>query len=110
MLRNLARRILERQGYRVLVAAGGEEALAVSEHFTDRIHLLLTDVIMPGTNGGEVYELLRGTRPSLKVLFMSGYTGDAIAQHGVLDARTPFIQKPFNIQHLTVRVREVLDS
>jgi len=110
MLRNLVRRILERQGYQVLSASGGQEAVAEAKRHPARIDLLLTDVIMPDANGKQVYEQLRLQRPDIKVLFMSGYTGDAIAQHGLFDLDLPFIQKPFTIRNLAARVREILDS
>ncbi len=110
MLRNLVRRILERQGYQVLCASGGQEAVAEAKRHPARIDLLLTDVIMPDANGKQVYEQLRLQRPDIKVLFMSGYTGDAIAQHGLFDLDLPFIQKPFTIRNLAARVREILDS
>jgi len=110
MVRGLAKRVLELQGYTVLEAVdGGRACLECSRH-EGTIHLLLTDVIMPAMNGRELYETLRGMKPELKVLFMSGYTENVIAQHGVLDPGTPFIQKPFTIESLACKVREVLDE
>ncbi len=110
MVRNLTTKILERQGYKVIVAANGGEARLQFEKRRDQIDLLLTDVIMPRMDGRKLSETLRKERPSMKVLFMSGYTEDTIAHHGVLEPGTPFVQKPFTIEALTRKVREVLDS
>lgn len=74
------------------------------------MHLLLTGVIMPGMNGRQLFEALKHTRPAMKVLYMSGYTGDVIAHHGVLEDGVHFIQKPFSVQTLTEKVRAVLDE
>ena len=110
MVRRLAQRILERQGYKVIgVADGGKAYLACTKH-KDTIDLLLTDVIMPTMNGRELHEKLLELKPGLKVLFMSGYTENVIAHHGVLGEDTQFIQKPFTIDVLAHKVREVLDS
>lgn len=110
MVMNLARAILEKRGYRVLVAASGAEAIRVLEEYRDAVHLLLTDVIMPDINGKELYDRVSPLYPALKVLFMSGYTQNVIAHHGVLDKGVFFIQKPFTVQGLTVKVREILSS
>jgi two-component system cell cycle sensor histidine kinase/response regulator CckA len=74
------------------------------------IHLLVTDVVMPGMNGKELKDRLVTRLPGLKTLFMSGYTADVIARHGVLEAGVPFLQKPFSIYTLTSKVREILDQ
>lgn len=74
------------------------------------MHLLLTGVIMPGMNGRQLFEALKHARPAMKVLYMSGYTGDVIAHHGVLEDGVHFIQKPFSVQTLTEKVRAVLDE
>jgi signal transduction histidine kinase/ActR/RegA family two-component response regulator len=108
-LRVLARRCLERAGYRVLEAGGAEEALTVSARHSGAIDLLLTDVVMPQVSGKELAERLSAIRPETRVLFMSGYTDDIVAQHGVLDPGTELLQKPFTPEGLTRRVREVLD-
>jgi len=108
MVRSLARAILEKHGYRVLVAANGGEALQALADHAGQIDLLLTDVVMPDMNGKELFERVSRTHPGLRVLFMSGYTENVIAHRGVLDEGVSFIQKPFTVQALTGKVREVL--
>ena len=110
MLRKLARQSLKGHGYEIVEASNGIEAIAMSAQHPGAIHLLLTDVIMPGMNGRELATRVLQTRSSLKVLFMSGYTDDAIVHQGVLDASANFIQKPFMPDGLARRVREVLDQ
>jgi CheY-like chemotaxis protein len=110
MLRKLARQTLKGHGYEIVEASNGGEAIALSAQHEGAIHLLLTDVIMPGMNGRELAMRLDETRPSLRVLFMSGYTDDAIVHRGVLDESANFIQKPFMPDGLARRVREVLDE
>jgi PAS domain S-box-containing protein len=110
MVRSLVVTILKRRGYTVLVASDGEEARHVSEKHPDPIHLLLTDVVMPGASGKKVATALTADRPEVKVLFMSGYTDDTIVHHGVLDEGTNFITKPFTPTSLARKVREVLDA
>ncbi len=105
----LGRNMLEMLGYRVLSAGRADEALALAEEHGDAIDLLLTDVIMPEMNGRELRERIAETRPGLRCLYMSGYTADVIAGHGMLDEGTEFIPKPFSLQELAARVREVLD-
>ena len=109
-VRAVAVRTLCSQGYTVISAASAEEAERLVAQQDQHIDLLLTDVIMPGRSGRALYERLAPARPSLKVLYMSGYTDDAIVHHGVLDADTAFLQKPFNPESLARRVREVLDG
>jgi len=109
-LRKLATRLLEPAGYTVLGAATGEEALRLLERHEAPVHLLLSDVVMPGMSGRHLAERLAQTRPGMKVLYMSGYTGDTILRHGVLEAQTPFLNKPFTAAALLRKVREVLDS
>ncbi|HET7321654.1 MAG TPA: ATP-binding protein, partial [Longimicrobiaceae bacterium] len=94
-VRVLARRGLEHAGYRVLEADGGEAALALAEEHDGPIHLLLSDVVMPGIGGRELAERLQERREGVAVLFMSGYTDDAILRHGMLNEGTPFLEKPF---------------
>ncbi len=105
----LGKRILDRLGYAVLAARTAEEAMHRAEAHTGEIHLLLTDVVMPGLNGRELRDRLRKPRPSMKCLFMSGYTADVIAHRGVLEADVQFITKPFTVRELGIKVREALD-
>src|SRR5207302_10222538 len=109
-VRNVTRRLLAARGYQVLVAGSGDEALRLSQQHTGPLHLLLTDVVMPGRSGGEVARLLTAARPSLKVLYLSGYTDESIVHHGVLDPGVAFLQKPFTAEALARKVREVIDA
>src|ERR1051326_802936 len=109
VVRGLARQILEQAGYQVLDARGGEEAMRLCRERPGSIDLLLTDVVMPETSGKEVADRLTRLRPETRVLYMSGYTDDAIVHHGVLDSDVEFIQKPFTPVALARKVREVLD-
>jgi PAS domain S-box-containing protein len=109
-VRTLAQTILELQGYKVLVAVDGVDALEQVESYQDKVHLLLTDVVLPNLNGKEIYEIAFRKHPALKVLYMSGYTENIIAHRGVLDEGINFIQKPFSVQSLGSKVREVLDN
>ena len=108
-VRGLAQLILEEMGYRVLAASGGEEAERLSAGWEGPIHLMLSDVIMPGMNGREVADLLRPRRPEMRTIFMSGYTGDAVLRKGIVAEGGDFIQKPFTPTILAVKVRQVLD-
>ena len=110
MVRNLVRETLERDGYTVLDANGPAEARRAAERFPGVIHLVITDVIMPKTNGRDLALQLVKRRPNLKVLYMSGYTDSAIASSGVLEPEVSFLQKPFTPVALTAKVREVLES
>jgi PAS domain S-box-containing protein len=110
MVRNLSCEILEMNGYRVLAAANGEEACRVCEVHRGEIHLMITDVVMPQMSGREVAEHVAKTRPDMKVLYMSGYTDDAVVSHGVLDDRIPFLQKPFTPDSFARKVRELLEQ
>jgi CheY-like chemotaxis protein len=107
-LRDLARRLLERQGYTVLAAGNAEEALQLFEH-NARIDVLLTDVVMPGASGPELTRQLIERRPELRVIYMSGYTEEAIVHHGVLHSGVAFLHKPFTSDTLGKKIREVLD-
>jgi len=109
LVRELCAKILRQRGYTVLDAEGGTQALALAKDHPGTIHLLLTDVVMPEMGGPEVAQRLRAARPGTLVLYMSGYTDDAILKHGALDASTPFLQKPFTPWGLAARVRDVLD-
>ena len=109
VVRGLTRKILMQAGYNVLDARSGNEAIRLCATHAGSIDLLLTDVVMPEISGKEVADRLLELRPSIRVLFMSGYTDEAIVQHGVLDANVKFIQKPFTWIALTRKVREVLN-
>jgi PAS domain S-box-containing protein len=107
---NMTRQMLEKFGYRVLSASTPDEAIRMTKDYAGAIHLLIADVIMPGMNGRDLAEAMISLYPGLRCLFMSGYTANVIARHGVLDKGINFIQKPFSIQALSINVREVLDS
>jgi PAS domain S-box-containing protein len=109
VVRGLARKILEHAGYNVIEAKQGDEAIRLCTEGVRSIDLLLTDVVMPGISGKEVADRLSALLPGLKVLFMSGYTDEAIVHHGVLDSNIEFIEKPFTLIALAKRVRKVLD-
>ncbi len=108
-VRVFLRQLLAAQGYTVLEASNGNEALMAAEAFPGEIHLLLTDVVMPGMGGRELAEKLSRLRPAMRMLFISGYTDDAILQHGVLDGETAFMNKPFPPASLLEKVRELLN-
>ena len=109
-VRALTTRILEARGYTVLEAASADDALRLADGNAKRIDLLLTDVVMPGMNGRELAERLAAQRRDLNVLFVSGYTGEAIRQHGLLESGAAFLQKPFSPDVLARKVRDVLDA
>ena len=107
-VRELTVKMLQRLGYRVLVAASGAEALEISASHGGRITLLLTDVVMPNMSGRQVADSLTKTRPEMKVLFLSGYTEDTVVHHGVLDSGVEFLPKPFSREVLAKKIRQVL--
>ena len=109
-LRYLARQYLEKQGYKVIEAADGAVAMQIAVAHDKMIHLLLTDVIMPGMNGRELAQRICEIRPNVKVLYMSGYTENVIGHNGMLDAGVRLLQKPFTLRDLKSKVREVLDA
>ena len=105
-----AARILARAGYEVLPAASPEEAEAISSAFGGDIHLLMTDVMMPQMNGGELARRVQRTRPAIRVLYTSGYTSDAVIGRGFITSDTVFLAKPFNLADVVAKVREALDG
>ena len=109
-VRKFAARVLNSRGYAVLAASTPDEAVELSEDHEGRIDLLLTDVVMPGTTGRALADNLRESTPGLKVLYMSGYTTEAIVDHGILDPEIAFIGKPFTAERLALKVRETLDG
>ncbi len=110
VVRRVIERVLKRAGYTVLAAASGGDALLLCEQHAGPIHLVLTDVVMPQMSGREVAERLARVRPELRVLYMSGYTDDAIVQHGVAQSTVRFVAKPFSAAELSAKVRAVLDE
>lgn len=109
-VRKLASSILQRRGFNVLLAQDGSEALKIIDSHEGPLHILLTDVIMPDINGKELFNKIAQKYPNTRVLYMSGYTNDTIANHGVLDKGVKFIQKPFTAQALVAKVRETIDQ
>ncbi|OGK12450.1 MAG: hypothetical protein A2Y63_00760 [Candidatus Riflebacteria bacterium RBG_13_59_9] len=109
-LLELGKTMLEERGYTALAAGSPIQAIQLAEQFAGDIHLLLTDVVMPGMSGRELFQRLSTQRSGLKCLFMSGYTADAITHRGVLDEGTHFLQKPFSVEQLGVKLREALDQ
>ena len=110
MLRPLAKGLLGKLGYTVIDAEDADTALAAAHAHAGPIHLLVADVVMPGASGRELARQLEKTRPTTKVLYVSGYTDDAIVHHGMLEPGLNFLQKPFTPAVLARKVREVLDA
>ena len=109
-VRAVAKQVLERLGYTVLEAPNGQVALHLAQQHRGEIHMLLTDVVMPGMSGREVAERLARARSGIKLLFASGYTDDSIVRHGILESGTAYLQKPVSPESLARKVREVLDA
>jgi two-component system cell cycle sensor histidine kinase/response regulator CckA len=109
-LRSLASDVLQMSGYTVITAPNAKEAFEIHSQQRDRIHLLLTDVVMPGASGRELAEQLKARDPQLKILYMSGYTDDTVVLHAAFEEGIHFLQKPFSPDKLTEKVREVLDT
>lgn len=108
-VRKMAVGVLERQGYRVLSAVDGKSCIDLLKAHVGPVDLLLTDVVMPDMNGRELFVAVKPRFPHIKVIYASGYTDNVIAHHGVLDEGIDFIQKPFSVNHLISRIREVLE-
>jgi len=108
-VRDLVRKVLQRRGYTVIEAAEAASAQRISAAHNGPIHLLITDVVMPGMNGRVLARTLTQSRPSLKVLFMSGYTNDMLVYRDTRHSGAAFLQKPFTPEALLKKVREVLD-
>jgi two-component system, cell cycle sensor histidine kinase and response regulator CckA len=109
-VRSLARQLLEQRGYAVLEACDGDQAMEIEQQHPGPIHLLLTDVVMPGMSGSEVARRLTARRPELRVLYISGYTDQAVLHHGVVGEGMPLLQKPFDDDSLARTVRRLLDT
>jgi two-component system, cell cycle sensor histidine kinase and response regulator CckA len=109
-VRIMISKILRNRGYKVLEAPQGNEALQICEQYAGPIHLMVTDVVMPQMSGRDLAECLKPLRREMKVLYMSGYPDNAIVQHGMLEKGTAFLQKPFSLNELERKVREILDS
>ena len=109
-VRFMGARILSGQGYRVLQAGSGPEALELVAQHSGDIHILVTDVVMPQMSGVDLAKQLLEARPQMRVLYTSGYTEDTVAQEGVSDLRVSFLQKPYVLETLLAKVRELLDQ
>ena len=110
MILNLCTKVLKRMGYTVLTASLPEKAIDLCKTYDKKIDLLLTDVVMPAMNGKDLKNQIEALQPGIKAIFMSGYTADIIASRGVLDEGISFLQKPFSIKDLALKVRQVLDG
>ena len=109
-VRKFTVQVLQKQGYKVLEASHGEEALLLCEQHKEPIHLMVTDVVMPGMSGGELAKWLIAKHPEMRIIYMSGYTENVVARHGVLKKDVNYIQKPFTVDGLARKVRRVLDK
>jgi DNA-binding response OmpR family regulator len=109
-LRELLREALETNGYTVLVARDGAEAMQIAAAHAGPIHIVVTDVIMPGMSGPKIVDLLAPRRPEMKVLFVSGYSDESLTRHGLVGPGRAFLSKPFGPEVLLRRVRESLDA
>ena len=110
MVRRLICTFLRLRGYTVLDAPDGKQALSLFQQHDGPVHVLMVDVVMPDMSGRELALQVTGLRPSVKVIFMSGYMDDTLVRHGVQESGIPFLQKPYNLDGLLRKVREVLDS
>ena len=107
---DLVNNILQDEGYNVISARNGEEALQIEEEHTGPIDLVLTDIVMPGMSGGELIQRLQARKPGVHVLYMSGYTKYTVVNHGILESVDSFIWKPFSPAELLQKIRELLDG
>jgi two-component system, cell cycle sensor histidine kinase and response regulator CckA len=107
-VRELAREYLEMTGYSVIVAPDGHTAIELASMHAGPIHLLMTDMVMPGIGGRELAERVLAIRPEIKILYMSGYTDQAVVHQGILGSDAPLLQKPFTLATLTMKLREIL--
>lgn len=107
---DIIRSILERYGYKVIVTSSPREAVGIARDTSKKISLLITDVVMPEMNGRDLFDSIKQIRPGIKCLFMSGYTADVIADHGIVEEGINFIQKPFSLKSFTLKVRKILDN
>ena len=110
MLLEMSRTMLEELGYSVIAVSNPVDAIKASKDYGSRIKLLITDVVMPGMNGRDLAEKLMASSPELISIYMSGYTADIIAHHGVLENGVNFIQKPFNISELAQKIKKALNG
>jgi len=109
-VRKIMEHLLRRAGYTPLVAASAEEAFQVIAAYPGPVHLVVTDIVLPGVSGPELAHRIRGQRPGIRVLFTSGYTDRGVVENGYLPSGVAFLQKPFTAQSLSLKVREVLES
>ena len=98
------------QGYQVLEAKDGIDAVSVAQQYKSTIHLVVTDVVMPNMSGGELAKALEKARPEVKILFVSGYAGETVLNHKVIDLQTNFLQKPYSLKQLSIKIRAALQS
>jgi DNA-binding NtrC family response regulator len=109
-VRELGRRVLERAGYTVLAAVDAESAVAIADRHAGHIHLLITDIVLPRVSGRELAARLGIHRPAIKVLYVSGTTDNAVSRHRMLDPGTEFLEKPFSLERLLLKVRQALGT
>jgi DNA-binding response OmpR family regulator len=110
MIRRLAKKVMTKAGYTVLEAGDGDEAMTAADAHREPIDIVLTDLIMPGLSGVDLAQRLTALRPATRVLYMSGYTDNAIVRNGLLAEGAPFLQKPFTPEELLRKLRQVLDA
>jgi two-component system cell cycle sensor histidine kinase/response regulator CckA len=109
-VRKASAEFLRMQGYQVLEAKDGMDAVSVAQQYKSTIHLVVTDVVMPNMSGGELAKALEKARPEVKILFVSGYAGETVLNHKVIDLQTNFLQKPYSLKQLSIKIRAALQS